>query len=275
LAPLLFVASTALHAQTPPPAAALPNPDALPLAPPNLRLPGPDPRECGPTKFSALCAAGRWLQFSRMTMKVAGPRFSADYVLEQAQNGELHATYRERVQGNERGGEIILIGTDGFAYRSREKFPDAGSIIDYTTSNPLMMGQLVALLLDLGVLGPPSEVSAPQPIKASNATQYLRTAAPRMALLYGAPWSMTGSVRRAQDDAVAFTLRLRYTPVDRNGMAIKGKSDNLTLEGVVSYAPKLPAFPESFDLLGWKLMKLETPLRSVSNLGEAREAVGP
>jgi len=272
---LLCLVSLCAVAQTPPPAAPLPSPDALPGAAPLPGLPGADPRQCGPTKYSALCPAGRWAQFSSMTMKVGAPRFAADYTIEQAANGELHATYRERVGDHQRGGEIILIGADGFAYRSREAFPDPGSIIDYMTSNPLMMSSLVALLLDLGVLGPPSDVSAPQAIKAASTTQYLRTPAPRTAILYGAPWSMTGSVRRAEPDTIAFSLRLRYTPVDSNGNAIKGRKETLTVEGKVSYAARREAFPESFDLVGWKLMKLETPQRAVATLGEAREVVGP
>jgi hypothetical protein len=138
-----------------------------------------------------------------------------------------------------------------------------------------MMSRLVALLLDLGVLGPPSEVAAPQPIKATNPTQYLRTPAPRTAVLYGAPWTMTGSVRRSEPEALAFSLRLRFTPVDRHGMAQKGKTDNISLDGTVSYAPRRPAFPESFDLTGWKVMKDETPMPAAATLGQAREAIGP
>jgi hypothetical protein len=244
-------------------------------APPRGGLPGADPRECGDSRYSALCPAGRWAQFSGMTLKVVGPRFAADYTIEQAANGEMHATYRERVAGRDRGGEIILVGAEGFAYRSREAFPDPGSILDYMASNPLMMSSLVALLLDLGVLGPPSEVSAAQSIKAASATQYLRTPAPRTAILYGAPWSMSGTVRRAGDDEVAFALRLRYAPVDRNGNAVKGKSETLTLDGKVSYAPRREAFPDSFDLVGWKLMKMDAPQRKVDTLGEAREVIGP
>jgi len=274
----LIAASLAVSlsfAQTPPPAAALPNPNALPAMPPITGLPGPDPRLCGPTKFSALCAAGRWAQFSRMDIKVSAGGYAADYSIEQADSGEVHATYRERVAGHERGGEIILIGSEGFAYRSRENFPDPGSIIDYAMSNPIMMSQLAALLLDLGVLGPPAEVAAPQPIKATNATQYLRTAAPRAAVLYGAPWTMSGTVRRAGPDAIGFTLRLRYAPVDRYGIAVKGKTDTVTLEGTASYAPRRTTFPDSFDLVGWKIMKLDTPFADVATLGAAREALGP
>src|SRR5690242_5187648 len=95
---LLFALTTSVaQAQAPPRGAPLPDLSALPTAPPDLRLPGPDPRECGPTKFSALCAEGRWLQFARIAMKGAGPKFAADYTIDQAVNGEMHATYRERV----------------------------------------------------------------------------------------------------------------------------------------------------------------------------------
>ena len=101
-----------------------------------------------------------------------------------------------------------------------------------------MMSQLAALLLDLGVIGPPADVTAPRTITASSRTQYIRTSAPRQAVLYGAPWNMTGTVRSAGADKVGFNLRLRFRPVDRNGNAIASKTDTITLEGVASFAPR-------------------------------------
>ena len=81
---LAFVASDAL-AQTPAtdatPAAKLPRlpslPDAsaLPERPPDIRLPGPDPRACGDSKWSALCPAGRWADFANIELRVKAPEF--------------------------------------------------------------------------------------------------------------------------------------------------------------------------------------------------------
>jgi hypothetical protein len=271
----LALGSAGLRAQSPPPAAPLPGAGALPSAPANTRLPGVDHRQCGPTKWSALCAAGRWTQFSRAQIKVRARDFDGRYDIEQAANGELHVTYAETIGKESRGGEIVLVGREGFAYRSREKFPDPDNIIDYALTNPILMSQLVALLLDLGVLEAPADVTAPRAIRAASATQYLRTAAPRKAVLYGAPWTMTGSVRRASPERIAFNVKLDFRPVDANGNAIGGKRDTVALEGDLSFAPLRPALPDSFDLVGWRLKRVGEAgeLPAVSTLREARSAV--
>lgn len=261
-----------------PPVAPLPDASSLPKASPSLRMPGADHRECGPSKWSALCPAGRWTGFSQIDLKVTAPEgFSARYEIEQAANGEMHVTYREQIGKGTRGGEVVLFGLDGLAYRSGEKFPEPATIVDYMTTTPILMSKLAAMLLDLGFLGPPSDVRASQAIKASNETQYLRTDAPRKAVLYGAPWTMTGTVRRAGPDKVGFALRLQFRPVDRYGNAIAGKSETVRLEGTASYGPRREALPDSMDLAGWKVMRIGEDVErpGASNLAEARKALDP
>jgi len=272
----LILAFAEAGAQTkPPPAASLPDPNRVPTMPPDLRLPGPDPRQCEGTKWSALCAEGRWTQYSRISLRVSAPQFSAHYEIEQAANGEQHTTYREKFASDERRGELVIFGMEGFTYRSKDKFPESGSsIIDHMVSSPIMLSQLATLLLDQGALVSPAEVTSPRTIRAENATQYIRTAAPRVAALYGPPWSMTGSVRPAGRNELAFTLRLRYRPVDARGALVAGKTDAVTLEGTVSYAPRRPTLPDSFDLVGWTVMKRDSPVPAVSNLAQARESAG-
>jgi hypothetical protein len=236
-------------------------------------MPGADHRECGPTKWSALCPAGRWTQFSQIELRVGAPGFTARYEIEQAANGEMHTTYREHAGKDARGGEIVLFGDDGMAYRSRDAFPDQASIVDYTLTSPILMSQLAALLLDLAVLGPPSDVNAPQAVKASSSSQYLRVQAPRKALLFGAPWNAAGTVRRVEPDKVGFTLRLAYRPVDRYGNATPGKTEVVTLEGSASYAPRRESLPDSMDLTGWKVMRVgdEAERPKARTLAEARQ----
>ena len=278
LAALLFVLCASTAGAQAPPAAPLPETPSLPEMPGNLRMPGADHRECGPSKWSALCPAGRWTHFSHIDVKVTAPGgFSARYEIEQAANGEMHVTYREQNGKDSRGGEAVLFGNDGLAFRSREKFDEAGNIIDYMLSAPILMSSLSALLLDLGFLGPPADVNASQAIKASSETQYLRTDAPRKAILYGAPWSMNGTVRRAGPDKVGFTLRLQYRPVDRNGNALPGKTESVKLEGTAFFGPPRPTLPGSMDLSGWKMVRVGegTSQASSPTLDEARRAFGP
>ncbi len=213
--------------------------------------------------------------FSRLQLHATTPGFNADYSFEQAANGDIHATYSEDFGANRRGGEIVLFGVDGIAYRSREAFPDADSIVDYMLSSPIMMSKLTALLLDLGVLDPPAEVTKPRTISADSATQYIRTEAPRIAALYGPPWKMTGIVRPTAEGPLAFTLRLDYRPVDTKGQLLKSRHDTVDLDGTVSYAEKRPSLPDTLDLVDWKIMKRNRPLASASTLGEARANLGP
>jgi hypothetical protein len=275
----LAVAAVAccVHAQAQPASSSLPGAHRLPDAPDAGPLPGVDRRECGPTKWSALCAAGRWALFTRIDLRVSAPAFTAHYDMERAGNGEIQATYREKNGQRTRGGEIVLFGIDGFAYRSREQFPDPGNMIDYALSAPIALSQLASLLLDLGVIGAPSEVTASRAIAASNKTQYIRTAAPRAVVLYGPPWEMTGTVRHAGPDQVGFNVRLRYHPVDRNGTAIAARTEVIMLEGTMSFASPRATLPDSMDLTGWKVMRAghDAPLGTAPTLKEARQMIPP
>jgi len=272
------LAASCVSAQALPPVAAPPASVAaspgLPEPPADTRLPGPDPRQCGTSKWSALCATGRWTQFATIDVRVTASGFTATYTMEQFGNGQVHATYREEAGTARRGGEIVLIDEDGFAYRSRETFPAADSIIDYMMSSPIMISKLAALLLDLGVLGPPGDVTRPQPITAGSTTQFIRTEAPRIAALYGPPWKLTGTVSRAGDDKVAFSLRLRFRPVDEKGKLMAGKTDTVALEGTLSFVPQRAALPDSFDLVGWKLVKRDEPRAGVNTIAEALQSFG-
>lgn len=270
----LLAAGAAQAQTTPPPAASLPDASALPQVPANPRLPGVDSRQCGTAKWSALCAAGRWSQFSAIDLETKTPGFTAHYTLEQVENGDLLATYREEGRASRRGGEVLLIGAEGVAYRTRDTLPPLDTIVDYMLSAPLMMSQLAAVLLDQGALVAPAEITKPETIKAASATQYIRTAAPRLAALYGPPWTMTGTVRPTDDGRLAFTLRLRYRPVDAKGVVVAGRTEVVELAGTVSYAAKRDALPPTFDLVGWKLMKGDVPLPGVATLDAARGSLG-
>jgi hypothetical protein len=85
-------------------------------------MPGADHRECG-RPSGPRCAPRAAGRYSRESTCACRRPLRARYEIEQADNGEMHATYREQVGKDNRGGEIVIFGIDGFAYRSREKFP--------------------------------------------------------------------------------------------------------------------------------------------------------
>lgn len=247
---------------------------ALPAAPVNAPLPGIDSRQCGTTKWSALCAAGRWSQFSAIDLTVRTTAFTGTYRLEGAANGELHVTYREDAHGRRRSGEAVLFGIDGIAFRTRDTLPPADAVIDYLVSSPLMLSKLTAVLLDQGVLESPADVTRRRALRAASSTQFIRADAPRLATLYGPPWSLTGTVQPAPDDRLAFALDFKFRPVDARGVPVPGKVDTLALTGSVTFADRRPQLPDTLDLVGWKLMKRDAPATGVATLGEARAAIG-
>lgn len=251
-----------------------PEASRLPPAPVNAPLPGVDNRQCGTTRWSALCAAGRWTQFATLDLTVKTAGFTGTYRLEEAANGELHATYREDAHGQRRSGEAVIFGIDGIAFRTRDALPPPDAVIDYLFSSPLMMAKLTAVLLDQGVLEAPTEVTSRRAIRAGSTSQFIRADAPRLATLYGPPWSMTGTVQPTADGRLAFALSLRFRPVDQRGVPVPGKTDTLELSGSVSFADRRPQLPDTMDLLGWKVMKRESPVAGAATLAEARAAVG-
>lgn len=246
----------------------------LPEPPNDLSLPGPNPRHCGATRYSALCAEGRWANFANMRVELKAPRFSGEYAMERPQNGDVHTTYREHAGSTRRGGEIVFINDDAFAYRSRDRFQSTETILDEMMSAPILVTQLAALLLDQGALVGPDEITTALPFRAGNATQFLRTQGPNTAALFGPPWEVTGSVAPTADGALTFRLRLSYRPVDRKGRIRTGKRDTVELTGTVTYGEHRKAMPDTFDLVGWKLMFRNSEVDPVKSMDEARQAAG-
>ncbi|MBK9114366.1 MAG: hypothetical protein IPM22_01665 [Betaproteobacteria bacterium] len=257
-----------------PAATVLPGLAAVPKPPADLRLPGPDPRDCGTTRYAALCAKGRWSQFARMEVTLKAGAFSGTYTMERPDNGEILTTYDERTPRGRRGGEVLLLSDDAFAYRTREQLPTDDDILDYMLSAPNMAMQLVAVLLDEGVLGGPADVTGRVAIAAGSDTQYIRTESPTTAALYGPPWRVTGTIHPDDGGRLSFALRFTFRPVHRDGRLAQGRTQTIELAGHVSFAGRRPAMPDSLDLVGWKIVRGGAPLPAASTLAQARSSVG-
>lgn len=272
---LVLAASAPALAQAGAPAATmLPGLSALPRAPADTRLPGIDPRECGTSKHAALCAMGRWAQFAKMDVTLKAGAFTGAYTMEKPDNGEVLTTYAERMPGGRRGGEVLLVSDDSFAYRTRETLPSDVDMLDYMLGAPNMMTQLVAVLLDQGVLEGPSDVTQARTLAAGSTTAFLRTETPNTAALYGPPWRVTGTVRPSGDGRLAYSLRLTFRPVDARGKVDTKRTETIDLAGNVSYGARRAAMPDTFDLVGWKLVRQGNDLPAVATLQEARRSVG-
>jgi hypothetical protein len=246
----------------------------LPAAPSNLQLPGVDPRQCGTSKHSALCAEGRWARFAHMKVDVRVGAFNGAYTIEHTGSGEAHATSLERMEGKTQAGEAVIVSEDAFAFRSRRTSASLDDMLDQIMTSPIVFSELAAILLDAALPEGPDGIGRTQAIKAGNATQFVLTQAPGGAVLYGPPWSVTGSVRRGDADAVVFELEFRYRPVDEAGRVARSGTETARLTGATRYGPARDRLPDTFDLVGWKLVRAGAVLGDAKTLAEARQMAG-
>ena len=226
------VAAAALAQAGGPPASVLPGLAAVPKPPADLRLPGPDPRDCGTSPHSALCAVGRWAQFARMEVALKAGAFQGTYAMERPANGEVLTTYAERTPGGRRGGEVLLLADDAFAYRTREQLPTDDDILDYMLAAPNMAMQLVAVLLDEGVLGGPADVTGRVALAASEPIATLPIGAVRTEAGQSYIWTIEGGklARRivvlGRRDEAAGRVEIR-TPLPATAPVLASRFDNL------------------------------------------------
>jgi hypothetical protein len=91
--------------------------------------------------------------------------------------------------------------------------------------------------------------------------------------VYGAPWTLSGTVRAAGKGEIAFNLTLRYRRVGRSGVAEATDAAPLKLQGTLSYAARRTRLPDSFDIDGWRIVRQGTVRDGVATLGELRRAL--
>jgi len=140
---------------------------------------------------------------------------------------------------------------------------------------PNMFAQLAAVLLDQGArIGPAEVTGKPLDLTAGSETQFVRTEAPSTAALYGPPWQVSGNLRASAPNTLKFSLRFAFRPVDNAGRVNQAQPETIELAGTVRYGARRSKMPDSFDLVGWKLVKAGDSLNAVTTLAEARSAVG-
>jgi hypothetical protein len=174
---------------------------------------------------------GRWSQFARMELRLTSGSFSGDYTLEKPADGYAHTTYREQSGKHRRGRRSAARQRRRHRVSlARAPAPDV-DILDFLLASPNMATQLVAVLLDQGVLGGPGDVTKPLAIATGSTTQFIRTETRQFAALYAPPWRVTGSIRPTDNQRMAFSLRLTFHPVDQGGRVLANSTDTIDLAG--------------------------------------------
>jgi hypothetical protein len=239
-----------------------------------MQLPGVDPRQCGTSKHAALCAEGRWARFAHLKLDVRVGAFTGTYTLEHTGSGEVHGTSLERMDGKTQAGEAVVVGEDSFAFRSRRTAANPDDMLDQILTSPLVFSELVAILVEAALPEGPESIVRTHAVKAGEASRFILTQAPGGTVLYGPPWTVTGSMRKGDADTLAFELEFRFRPVDEAGRAARSGTETARLSGAVRYAALRERLPDTFDLVGWKLVRAGAVLGDAKTLGEARQMAG-
>jgi hypothetical protein len=230
-----------------------------------------DIRACGPAPHGAWCADGPWSKFASMDFMVSAGNFKADYVVRVPAGGDLYARYDEKRGGKRRKGEILVVGDRAIAFLTGDERDESREIDTQMLSAPLMLSQLVSVLLQTGAPGGEKTFAQTRQVSVQETTRFVLTGVPGAAALYGPPWSVTGTVRRAAPGKVDFSLRFRFTLVDATGAIVPGKTETIALSGTATYPAKREGFPDSFSLAGWQLQQNGADLPEMPTLGAMRQ----
>lgn len=151
-------------------------------------------------------------------------------------------------------GTIIVVG--GRAMLMKDVQHESGYEID-ALDGPVLMHQLVMTLLDQAFPNGPTSVRASVPIKIVQKERAIRIATASAEGRLEAPWTLTGTARRA-DDRIEYDVQFVFTA--------DGSTKSLSFTGFWEKAPAAPPLDEHMSLDGWTMHWL-TPMTSTSEQG--------
>lgn len=228
------------------------------------------PAECGPPPDGAICVTGPWQEFARADVATTSGAIVGRFMLAYPAGREIHARFDISGSGSTQGAEVIaLANNETIAARVPDAWQgDAAALL----GPPALTAQLAASLLELALPDGPGSVVAARTVKLAEPHRYLLTATPTQRAAYGAPWTLSGSVRPGKRGEVAFTLTLRYRRVGNSGIADAADAPPLKLVGTLAYAARRSRLPDAFDIAGWRVTLGGDTIDGYATLGELRRA---
>ncbi len=235
------------------------------------QAPAVPPAACGPPPDGAICAMGAWFDFARLDATTTTGAIVGRFVLQLPAGQEIYAKFHIVAPDGTRGAELVVIGTaETVAANVPPQFEgDPVSLL----GPPMLTGQLVAGLLQVAVPEGPAALKGSRSVRLTEPRRYVVTATPASRAVYGAPWSLSGTVRAVGKGEIAFDVTLRYRRVGRSGVADVNDAAPLKLEGRLSYPAQRSRLPDSLDLDGWRIVRAGSVRDGVATLGELRRAV--
>jgi hypothetical protein len=206
-----------------------------------------------------------------VSQTVPGRPGSANTHFEVGATGDARITVDLRDSSTHTTGTIVLIGgrwmlTRGFTSAGRKEI----EALDVAALN----SQLVIVLLTAALPGGPPAPGPPQHVRFAEKANPIRIATATASAVYGAPWTVTGSVTVSGANAPA-TYQLSFTCSEQ------GVAQTMEFAGSAGDAKSPVDLPDSMKLAGWKVRRLSLakepspgstqPPPKAATLGELRQ----
>jgi hypothetical protein len=213
----------------------------------------------------------RWSDPSRVSLNVEfpGDGYHAAWDLFRCACGDLLVHSELDLPGESEKGETLLIGGRAVLYRG---FPGYEAEYGASLDAPALMMQLAAQLLERIEPGGPSRIGERTERRISEDTQHLYLDTGTATGEFQAPWTVSGTLSPAADDARRFDLRFDFSVQTEQGV----QNASIRLKGTAAYART--AFPVVDDeaIEGWNVTwrdagdAAQAQLAGVKTVGELR-----
>ena len=208
--------------------------------------------DCRNKTTGDICAAGSpWADFTQFSVRLRSEEHSGATTMTMHGADDFSIDIEDTPATH---GRIIVLA--GRAMLMKDVQHETGYEID-ALDGPVLMHQLVITLLDQAFPKGPSSVSGSFPIRIAQKTRPIRIATQSADGLIEAPWTLTGTARRA-DGRIGYDLQLAFTA--------ENSERKLAFTGFWQKAPLATPLDDRMSLAGWTVHWL-TPMTSTSDQG--------
>lgn len=208
--------------------------------------------DCRHQTTGDICGAGSpWSSFTQFRVDLRGNDHSGATTMMMHGPGDFSVHIEDAPKTR---GTIIVLG--GRAMLMKDVQHESGYEID-ALDGPVLMHQLVMTLLDQAFPNGPTSVGASVPIRIVQKERAIRISTPSAGGRLQAPWTLTGTARRA-GDRIEYDLQFVFTA--------EQSTKSLGFTGFWEKAPAAPSLDDHMSLDGWIVYWL-TPMTSTSQQG--------
>jgi hypothetical protein len=202
---------------------------------------------CG-DKNKDICAAGSlWYDSNVVSMAIAqlGVDNTSNYRLTVPDPLNISIDIDATFSGTRQKGTVKLV--EGRAMLMRNLEISDGYEID-ALDGPALMFQLLVTLMSQSIHGDPEEFVGSRSINHKEKKKAIRIATASASGYFSAPWTITGTVTRIDDESIDYDLEFTYTN--------SNISHAMSFKGIWQKLKHPPKIDNSMPLSGWKLYTL-------------------